>query len=77
MLSFYPMKKILVNDSHRTNGLSLTPGGSVITVVYANGDRRLYDKVKNVESYVKSITKDALIVQVLCEGSIVWERRGN
>jgi hypothetical protein len=71
------MKKILVNDSHRTNGLSLTPGGSIVTVVYANGDRRLYDKVKNVEAYINSITKDKLIVQVLCEDVLVWERNGN
>jgi predicted secreted protein len=71
------MKKILVNDSHRTNGLSLTPGGSVVTVIYKNGDRRLYDKVKNVEAYVNSIKKDVTIIQVWCEEVLIWERRGN
>lgn len=68
------MKKILVNDSYRTNGLSLTPGGNVITVVYANGDRRIYDKIKNVEAYVDRITKDITISEVWCENVLVWKK---
>lgn len=67
-------KKILINDSYRTNGLSLTPGGNVVTVVYADGHRRIYDKIKNVEAYASSISKDQLIMEVWCENQLVWKR---
>ena len=67
-------KKILINDEFRTNELSLTPGGNVVTVVYENGDRRVYDKIKNVDAYVGRITKDSKIIQVWCETDLIWKR---
>ena len=36
-----------VKDEHRTNPLSLEPGGGVVRVTFKNGKFRDYDKIKN------------------------------
>ena len=49
------MSDLRVSDDYRTNELGLQPGGYEVTVVYGNGKRFIYDKVKRPGSYVKSI----------------------
>ena len=70
-------RKINVRDSHRTNDLSLTPGGDVVTVVHNNGDLRVYDKIKNVYAYTKKAAKDETVIEVWCEGQLIWKRDSN
>jgi|TARA_B110000037_G_C17088050_1_gene492811 hypothetical protein len=41
-----------VGDNHRTNPLSLQPGGSTVRVTFKNGDYRDYDKVKHPKAFI-------------------------
>jgi hypothetical protein len=60
---------IHVKDEFRTNQLSLQPGGHTVTVIYADGSKRSYDKVKDPTRYIQSlITKGANISEVLVDG---------
>lgn len=72
------MSDLRVSDGYRTNGLSLQPGGYEVTVVYENGKRLIYDKVKKPGSYVKSIalkpTANGEIVEILVNNMIMWQR---
>lgn len=72
------MSDLRVSDDYRTNELSLQPGGYEVTVVYGNGKRFIYDKVKRPGSYVKSIalkpTVNGEIVEILVNNEIKWQR---
>lgn len=72
------MSDLRVSDDYRTNELSLQPGGYEVTVVYGNGKRFIYDKVKKPGSYVKSIalkpTINGEIVEILVNNEIKWQR---
>jgi hypothetical protein len=67
-------KSILVHDKFRTNNLSIQPGGSTVTVEYADGSNRSYNKVKNPTAYINSIIKDETISSVLVDGQPYWAR---
>lgn len=41
-----------VGDNHRTNPLSLKPGGSTVRITFKNGDYRDYDKVKYPGAFI-------------------------
>jgi hypothetical protein len=41
-----------VGDDHRTNPLSLKPGGSTVRITFKNGDYRDYDKVKYPGAFI-------------------------
>lgn len=73
------MSTIFVKDQYRKNPLSLVEGGQHVTVVYEDGNRHVYDKVKNPKAYVTRISKRASkhgeILEVLVESQIVWSRR--
>lgn len=43
------------HDSMRTNELSLTPGGSIVSVQYAGGHVVEYNKVKSPKAYITKI----------------------
>lgn len=64
-----------VADSFRTNHLSMKPGGYTLKVVYSD-HFRLYDKIKYPKAYIDRITtSDPNIMQIECEGKIVWQRK--
>ena len=44
-----------VEDKYRKNELSLTPGGSTVSVRYRNGKVFNYDKIKYPWSYIRTI----------------------
>ena len=67
-------KNLLVGDDFRTNPLSLKPGGYTVTVVYSNGDKRVYNNVKNPSAYIGSITKSGDVAQALVDGELHWSR---
>jgi len=46
-----------VKDEHRTNPLSLEPGGGVVRVTFKNGKFRDYDKIKNPAAFINQIKK--------------------
>ena len=64
--------KIKVSDGHRKNGLSLTPGGSTVTVVHSNGKELSYDKIKNPSAYIKRLISDDTITFIYVDGEKVW-----
>jgi hypothetical protein len=70
-------RKIIVNDSHRKNDLSLTPGGDVVTLVYSNGERRVYDKIKNVTAYANRSKANDAIIEIWCGEELIWKREIN
>ena len=61
-----------VADEFRTNPLSLSPGGSVVTVVFSDGRMLDYDKVKSPKKYVASIPTRDDITAVYINGNQVW-----
>jgi hypothetical protein len=61
-----------VGDEYRTNNLSLKPGGSIVTVVFANGGILEYDKVKSPKKYIAAIPTRNDIVQIFVNGKEVW-----
>ena len=70
------MENILkVTDKYRINELSVLPGGKTIIVKTITGNTRAYDKVKNVESYVKRMKKiDIESVYLQETGQLLWKR---
>jgi hypothetical protein len=67
-------RKIIVNDSHRKNYLSLTPGGVTVTLVHSNGDRLSYDKIKNVAAYAERAKLDNRVIEIRCGDELIWKR---
>jgi hypothetical protein len=65
------MKEIRVKDQHRTNELSLVPGGGTVTVKYEDGRVLSYDKIKNTTAYVNRLSK-LDISEILVNGTRVW-----
>lgn len=61
-----------VADEFRTNPLSLSPGGSIVTVMFSNGKMLDYDKVKSPKKYVASIPQREDITAVFVNGNQVW-----
>lgn len=61
-----------VADEFRTNPLSLSPGGSIVTVMFSNGRMLDYDKVKSPKKYVASIPQKEDITAVFVNGNQVW-----
>ena len=61
-----------VADEFRTNPLSLSPGGSVVTVVFSDGRMLDYDKVKSPKKYVSKIPQKEDITAVYVNGNQVW-----
>lgn len=61
-----------VADEFRTNPLSLSPGGSIVTVMFSNGKMLDYDKVKSPKKYVASIPQRENITAVFVNGNQVW-----
>ncbi len=57
-----------VADEFRTNNLSLTPGGSIVEITYANGKTLVYDKIKNPKKYIQSLSDYKNIVSVKVDG---------
>lgn len=63
-----------VGDDHRTNPLSLRPGGSEVKV-YMNGETRIYDKVKSPVNYISTIAKKIgiqSIQRIEVNGELYW-----
>ena len=61
-----------VGDEYRTNPLSLSPGGSIVTVVFSDGRMLDYDKVKSPKKYVSKIPQKDDIVAVYVNGKQAW-----
>lgn len=64
-----------VADEFRTNPLSLSPGGSIVTVMFSSGKMLDYDKVKSPKKYVASIPQREDIIAVFVNGNQVWTDR--
>jgi len=64
-----------VGDEFRTSDKSRMPGGVTVVVVYKDGKKREYDKVKNSGAYIKTVLKnpDVKEAYVKEEGSIKKE----
>jgi hypothetical protein len=63
-----------VGDEFRTNNLSLTPGGSLVSVTYLSGGTKEYDKVKYPRAYVGRIIDRESIVEIRVNGNLVWDK---
>ena len=55
-------KELRVGDGYRTNQLSLRPGGYSVVVEYTNGQKLVYDKIKNPSAYISRVCKNDDIV---------------
>ena len=64
--------EFIVNDRSRTNELSLSPGGSVVTVVHKDGRRLVYDKIKKPQAYINRACGDESVVEILLDGKKVY-----
>jgi len=72
-------KPFRVDDDHRTNYLSLTPGGDEVFVHFGN-EVRVYDKVKNPKSYANFIIRriekgeGEIPTKIEIKGEVLWEK---
>ena len=66
-----------VADKFRTNERSLVPGGNIVSITYANKKVYDYDKIKNVDAYIKKAKKNASVVKISVGGNVVWEKKTN
>ena len=57
-----------VSDQFRTNNLSLTPGGSEISITFNTGQTLVYDKIKSPKKYIQSLYNYKDIVAVTVNG---------
>lgn len=48
-------KRLVVTDEFRTNPLGLTPGGSIIEILYKDGRNMVYDKIKSPAAYISKL----------------------
>lgn len=75
------MADLRVSDQYRTNPLSLKPGGCEVIVVFENGKRFIYDKIKKPQAYVRNIstkeTEHGRITEVLVDGGLKWKIDSN
>ncbi len=55
------MKETYCSDEKRINELSFVPGGYTVTVHYKSGNVIHYDKIKNIEKYVRAIKKTDVV----------------
>lgn len=67
------MKVIYSQDHNRTNQLSIQPGGSIVTVHYLDGTIIHYDKIKNVQKYVRAINKSN-ISRIICNTETLYQK---
>ncbi len=61
-------RTIHVSDQFRKNNLSLTPGGSEVSITFKDGKTLVYDKIKNPRAYVQSLFNYSEIVSVNVDG---------
>ena len=67
------LKEIKVDDQHRTNELSLTPGGGIVKILHDDGKILIYDKIKHVKSYVDSVlARDPSVIKVWHNDVLIW-----
>ena len=63
-----------VGDNYRKSELSITPGGAVVKVIYNDGKRLVYDKIKNPAAYIEQIKKDSSIFEIWVNDQKHWSR---
>ena len=68
------MKEFKVSDQYRHNELSLIPGGRSVRVVYSDKRVIVYDIIKNVNAYISRLTRDSNVIEVSCEGVILYSK---
>jgi hypothetical protein len=61
-------RTVKVSDQFRTNNLSLTPGGSEVSITLNNGQTLVYDKIKSPKKYIQSLSNYKDIVEVRVNG---------
>ena len=66
-----------VGDGFRRNPLSKIPGGSVVTITYKTGKSRTYDKVKNMEAYVKKVLENSDIAFATVDNEKIYKDQIN
>lgn len=67
------MKVIYSQDQNRTNELSVQPGGSIVTVHLIDGTIIHYDKIKNVQRYVRAIDKSR-VSKITCNTETLYQK---
>lgn len=68
-------KNINVSSRHRVNPLSLTPGGSTVTVIHENGTQLNYSNIKNPQAYIdKVVASDPTAIGFKVNGESVLVR---
>lgn len=57
-----------VKPEYRTNPLSLRPGGYSVTVIMRNGQRLMYENIKNPDAYIRRAAEDTAVASFLVDG---------
>lgn len=67
-------KEIKVNDSFRSNELSLEEGGATVKIIRTDGRVLLYDKVKSVRAYTQRALKNDSVAEVWHGNTCLFKR---
>jgi hypothetical protein len=62
-----------VGEEWRINSLSVKPGGYVVTIIYKNGFKLEYDKIKSPEAYISKIKDLSEISEIQVDGKKFWK----
>jgi hypothetical protein len=68
------MKELYSKDLNRTNPLSVVPGGESVSVLYIDNALIHYDKIKNVDAYVKKVRGSDNVMEVRQGNQILFKR---
>jgi hypothetical protein len=67
-------KNLRIAPEYRTNTLSIIEGGKEVTTIYADGTSRVYDNIKDVNSYVRRVKRNSSVVKILADNDLIWQR---
>lgn len=63
--------QIFVGDAYRTNPLSQVDGGVTIEIIFTNGTSKIYDKIKSVKKYIKSLGDLKFVSDIKVDGKSI------
>lgn len=69
----------VVGDEFRTNPESNTPGGSTVTVCYADGQELVYPRIKKTDAYIRTVLAKSgkIIDSIYVDSTLVYSRKTN
>lgn len=63
---------LIVGDSYRKNMLSKIPGGATVTLHMESGHKLTYDKIKNMEAYLRKAFRNPKVKHAVIDETPIY-----